>query len=168
MIAAIGVDIDNTEDVEKVRYGKIVILTDADVDGQHIRTLLLTFFFRQMRKLIENGNIFVARPPLFKVVQKKETRFVQTREAMATELMVRGLKDTALEVLASHDGAELYKVPELIAGDALQEAAADSRRDRPGPADDRAARLFAEAVSQGVPRRRGASVPHPLRGGQGV
>ena len=87
LIAAVGVDIDNVEDVSKVRYGKIIILTDADVDGQHIRTLLLTFFFRQMRKLIEDGHIFVARPPLYKVTQKKENRFVQTREEMGQELI---------------------------------------------------------------------------------
>ncbi len=94
LIAAVGVDIGNIEDVAKLRYGKIVILTDADVDGQHIRTLLLTFFFRQMRKLIEDGNIFVARPPLYKVTQKKEVRFIATREAMSGELMNRGLNGT--------------------------------------------------------------------------
>ena len=99
LIAAVGVDIGNVEDVTKVRYGKVIILTDADVDGQHIRTLLLTFFFRQMRKLIEDGHLFVARPPLFKVTQKKEARFVQTREEMARELFARGLKDTELAVL---------------------------------------------------------------------
>lgn len=98
LIAAVGVDIGNTEETSKVRYGKIIILTDADVDGQHIRTLLLTFFFRQMRKLIEDGHIFVSRPPLFKVTQKKETRFVQTREEMMTDLTSRGLKDTVLHV----------------------------------------------------------------------
>jgi DNA gyrase subunit B len=98
LIAAVGVDIGNAEDTTKLRYGRIVILTDADVDGQHIRTLLLTFFFRQMRKLVEEGRIFVARPPLFKVTQKKEVRFVQTRETMSTELMTRGLKETSLIV----------------------------------------------------------------------
>jgi DNA gyrase subunit B len=98
LISAIGVDIDNVEDVSKVRYGKIIIMTDADVDGQHIRTLLLTFFFRQMRKLIEAGHVFVARPPLFKVTQKKDARFIQTREEMVTELTTRGLKATTLHV----------------------------------------------------------------------
>ncbi|CAN5508584.1 DNA gyrase subunit B [soil metagenome] len=119
LIAAIGVDIDNSEEVEKVRYGKIVILTDADVDGQHIRTLLLTFFFRQMRKLIENGNIYVARPPLFKVVQKKETRFVQTREEMTLELMDRGLKDTELIVSANDEGVQFDAV-KTFTGDPLR------------------------------------------------
>jgi len=98
LISAIGVDIGNSDDTTKLRYGKIVILTDADVDGQHIRTLLLTFFFRQMRKLVEEGRVFVARPPLFKVTLKKEIRFVQTREEMTTELMTRGLKETELSL----------------------------------------------------------------------
>ena len=98
LISAIGIDIDNVEDVSKVRYGKVIIMTDADVDGQHIRTLLLTFFFRQMRKLIEAGHVFVARPPLFKITQKKETRFVMSREEILGELTTRGLKGTTLHV----------------------------------------------------------------------
>ena len=114
LIAAVGVDIENVEDIAKLRYGKIVILTDADVDGQHIRTLLLTFFFRQMRKLIEDGHLFVARPPLFKVVQKKEVRFVQTRPAMVKELFARGLKDTSLHILA-----ESGRTPRTLASDTL-------------------------------------------------
>jgi len=107
LIAACGVDIsggrredEETADISKLRYGRIVILTDADVDGQHIRTLLLTFFFRQMRKVIEDGHLYVARPPLFKVTQKKEVRFIQTREEMVKILFARGLKDTSLELLA--------------------------------------------------------------------
>jgi DNA gyrase subunit B len=118
LIAATGVDIDNVEDVSKVRYGKIIILTDADVDGQHIRTLLLTFFFRQMRKLIETGHIFVARPPLFKVTQKKDTRFVQTREEMVVELTSRGLKGTTLHVTAAGRG-ESGGADRQVAGDEL-------------------------------------------------
>lgn len=100
LIAAVGIDIDNVEDISKVRYGKIIILTDADVDGQHIRTLLLTFFFRQMRKLVECGHLYVARPPLYKVTHKKQVRFVQTREEMIKELMARGLSGTVLHVQA--------------------------------------------------------------------
>ena len=117
LIAAVGVDILNVEDVSKVRYGKIIILTDADVDGQHIRTLLLTFFFRQMRKLVEDGHVYVSRPPLFKVVQKKETRFVQTREEMAKELLYRGTKDTGLVVTG--DGRPGATTPRTVGSDDL-------------------------------------------------
>jgi DNA gyrase subunit B len=118
LIAAIGVDIENVEDISKVRYGKVIILTDADVDGQHIRTLLLTFFFRQMRKLIEDGHVFVARPPLYKVTQKKESRFIQTREEMTRELTARGLKDTVLQVLEI-PGREPARLPRQVTADAL-------------------------------------------------
>ncbi len=115
LIAAIGIDIDNVEDVSNVRYGKIIIMTDADVDGQHIRTLLLTFFFRQMRKLIEAGHVYIARPPLFKVTQKKETRFIQTREEMLQELTARGLKGTMLHI------TQPQQPPRTISGDELAE-----------------------------------------------
>ncbi|HEX4588504.1 MAG TPA: DNA gyrase subunit B, partial [Gemmataceae bacterium] len=100
LIAAIGVDIGNAEDVTRLRYGKVIILTDADVDGQHIRTLLLTFFYRQMKRLVEEGRIFVARPPLFAVTQKKNVRFVRTAEEMNKELMDRGLHGTKLNIHA--------------------------------------------------------------------
>jgi DNA gyrase subunit B len=96
LIAAIGLDIGNNEDLSKVRYGKVVILTDADVDGQHIRTLLLTFFYRQMRKLVEDGIIYVARPPLYAVTQKKQVRYVQTTDEINRDLLTRGLDGTAL------------------------------------------------------------------------
>jgi DNA gyrase subunit B len=101
LIAAVGVDIDNVEDIAKVRYGKVIIMTDADVDGQHIRTLLLTFFFRQMRKLIEAGHVFVARPPLFKITQKKETRFVMSREEILGELTIYG---SGVPIISSERG----------------------------------------------------------------
>jgi DNA gyrase subunit B len=100
LISAVGVDIGNSEDISRLRYGKVVILTDADVDGQHIRTLLLTFFYRQMRKLVEEGRIYVARPPLYKVTQKKSVRYVQTVEEMSDELLTRGLSSSKLTLLA--------------------------------------------------------------------
>ena len=98
LISAVGIDIGNSEEVSRLRYGKVIIMTDADVDGQHIRTLLLTFFYRQMKKLIEDGNIYVARPPLYKVTQKKNIRYVQSVEQMNSELMERGLAGTKLVV----------------------------------------------------------------------
>jgi DNA gyrase subunit B len=102
IISAVGIDIGNSEDISKRRYDKIVMLTDADVDGQHIRTLLLTFFYRQMRKLLEDGHIFVARPPLYKVTQRKQVRYIQTAEEMGAELMRRGLEGTKLQVLKTN------------------------------------------------------------------
>ncbi|HEV3257635.1 MAG TPA: DNA gyrase subunit B [Gemmataceae bacterium] len=101
LISAVGIDIGNSEEMEKLRYGKVVILTDADVDGQHIRTLLLTFFYRQMLKLIQDGHVYVARPPLYKVTQRKQVRYVQSAEEMTGQLMERGLNGTKLTVLAT-------------------------------------------------------------------
>src|SRR5439155_14530838 len=116
LISAVGVDIGNSEDVSKLRYGKVVILTDADVDGQHIRTLLLTFFYRQMRKLVEDGRIFVARPPLYKVTQKKSVRYVQTVAEMNGQLLSRGLAGTQFKVLSSVNADEISATAE---GDGL-------------------------------------------------
>lgn len=89
-------------DISKRRYGKFIIMTDADVDGSHIRTLLLTFVFRHMRKLVEEGCVYIAQPPLYKVIQKKKIRYVQTHELMNAELMELGLQGTSL--LCKHDG----------------------------------------------------------------
>lgn len=100
LISAIGIDIGQEADLERLRYGKIIILTDADVDGQHIRTLLLTFFYRQMPKLIGEGHVFVARAPLYKVTQKKNVRYVQTQQEMQHDLVQRGLAGTKLRVLS--------------------------------------------------------------------
>jgi DNA gyrase subunit B len=97
MISAIGSGIGEEMDLTKRRYGKVVIMTDADVDGSHIRTLLLTFFYRQMYDLVKGGYVYVAQPPLFRVRQKKETYYVQTEEEMKAQLLDAGLKDAVFE-----------------------------------------------------------------------
>jgi DNA gyrase subunit B len=120
LISAIGVDIGNADDVGRLRYGKIILLTDADVDGQHIRTLLLTFFYRQMIKLVENGRIYIARPPLFKVEQKKQARYVQTLDGMATELLERGITGARLLVNMQEDPRKDKTEPVVYEGDRLR------------------------------------------------
>ena len=93
MISAIGAGIGDEMDLSKRRYSKIIIMTDADVDGSHIRTLLLTFFYRQMYDLVRGGYVYVAQPPLFRVRHKKEVYYVQTEEEMKSQLLDAGLTD---------------------------------------------------------------------------
>ncbi|HMP06048.1 MAG TPA: DNA gyrase subunit B, partial [Lacipirellulaceae bacterium] len=97
MIAAVGIGIGEDQDLSKRRYGRIVIMTDADVDGSHIRTLLLTFFYRQMNQLVEGGHVYVAQPPLFRVRNKQRTYYVQTEPEMRAQLLDLGLSDTAFD-----------------------------------------------------------------------
>ena len=106
-------------DISKRRYGKIIVMTDADVDGSHIRTLLLTFLFRHMRELVKEGHIYIAQPPLYRVVQRSKTRYVQTHEEMMTELIELGL-DGAEVIMKEDDavfeGENLRTLVSLIGG----------------------------------------------------
>jgi len=99
IISALGCGIGVDEfRLEKRRYGKIVIMTDADVDGSHIRTLLLTFFYRHMRPLIQNGHIFIAQPPLYLVTRRKHKQYVLNEAQMRKTLLDLGLEGTTLQV----------------------------------------------------------------------
>ncbi|MFN0206246.1 MAG: DNA gyrase subunit B [Planctomycetota bacterium] len=114
IIQAIGAGFGEELNVEESRYGTIIVMTDADVDGSHIRTLLLTFFFRHMRPLMEKGMIFLARPPLYRTQRKKgkkTERYIHNEDEMRAEFLRAGVEETVLEDLRNN---KKYRDDELL------------------------------------------------------
>jgi DNA gyrase subunit B len=109
MITALGTGVKEDYDPAKLRYHSVIIMTDADVDGSHIRTLLLTFFYRQMPDLVENGHLFIAQPPLYKVKRGKQERYLKDEATLEDHLIELGTEN--IRVRATNDGNGLAGQP---------------------------------------------------------
>ena len=146
LITALGTGVGDEKNIEKLRYHKIVIMTDADVDGSHIRTLLLTFFFRHFNELFENGHVFIAQPPLYKIKKGKTELYLKNEQALEDYLLDSVCKETVLasgngsaEAQAGITGDELAALVKRINGARRLRTHLDKR------SDGRIASAYAEA-----------------------
>ncbi|MDD5617594.1 MAG: DNA topoisomerase (ATP-hydrolyzing) subunit B [Candidatus Omnitrophica bacterium] len=117
VLTALGTSVGEEFDVTKLRYAKIIFMCDADVDGSHIRTLLLTLFFRQLPKLIENGNVYIAQPPLYKIKRGTREEYIQTEEQMndlLLDIATEGLKLVRVKPKEEYHGKPLKEILALL------------------------------------------------------
>ncbi len=154
MFTAIGVTIGTEEDskalnLEKLRYGKIIIMTDADVDGSHIATLMLTFFFRKMRELVENGHVYIATPPLYLVKKGNKERYCwseEEREAAGEEFGSKGIHVQRYKGLGEMNAEQLWETTMNPDSRILRQVTIDSASE--------ADRVFSMLMGDDVPPRR--------------
>jgi DNA gyrase subunit B len=158
IIAALGCGISSEFDVGKARYHKIIIMTDADVDGSHIRTLLLTFFYRQMRPLLEQGYLYIAQPPLFKVKKGRSERYIKDEEALQEYLLQLALESVQIRARGGSEPLSVEDARRLLGHAAeyahLQSRLALRRRDD---------RVVDAAVWAGVPEESDLAQEATLR-----
>jgi DNA gyrase subunit B len=159
MIAAIGCGIGPEFNIAKARYHKIIIMTDADVDGSHIRTLLLTFFYRQMKEMVERGHLYIAQPPLFKVKRGKSERYIKDESALEEYLLDIALSTVRVSAQAVDGDLQEPVLRQLLRCASEQKRLLDRLAMR--QMDER---MVAAAIWAGVPREPELSDESQLRG----
>ncbi|MEG0163187.1 MAG: toprim domain-containing protein, partial [Mucinivorans sp.] len=149
MITAYGCGVGNDFDLEKARYHKIVIMTDADVDGSHIATLIMTFFFRYMNDLIKNGHLFIATPPLYQIKKGKSERYCwdeDERMAIVEEFGTKGVHIQRYKGLGEMNAEQLWETTMNPESRILRQVSIDNAVE--------ADRIFAMLMGDEVPPRR--------------